>query len=284
MSVYALGLLLISAVIHMGWNLLVKQVEQRHLITWWGLVVGALCFLPWALAARHELAQVWGYALASGVFQLLYYLILGYAYKQSDFSLVYPIARGAAPIFIALWSVLFLQEQISGIGLAGLITIVSGLVLISLRSWQKVGQVQLPLASLLAPFTIALTISGYSVVDGAAVDHVSPFPYTVFGFIISALLLSPVLWQRYGGPTMLAVLRTHWRRITVVGLGTYAAYGLVLMAYALAQVSYVGAVREISIVFAALAGWLWLGEPFGLTRTIGAAVVCSGIILVTFAR
>lgn len=283
MSFYALSLLLLSALIHMGWNLLVKQAEQRHLITWWGLVVGALCFLPWALVAYRELAQVWGYALASGVFQLLYYLILGYAYNRGDFSLVYPIARGSAPIFIALWSVLFLHEQVSGIGLAGLATVVMGLIIIGIGAWQSAQQARLQLAGVIAPFAIALSISGYSVIDGAAVEYVAPFPYTVFGFMVSALLLGPVMMQRYGWSAMTAVLRNHWPRITVVGVGTYAAYGLVLTAYALAQVSYVGAVREISIVFAALAGWLWLGEPFGLARTVGAAVACAGIFLVTLA-
>jgi drug/metabolite transporter (DMT)-like permease len=283
MSFYALGLLLISALIHMGWNLLVKQAEQRHLITWWGLVVGALCFAPWAWVARAELAQVWVYALVSGIFQLLYYLILGYAYNRGDFSLVYPVARGSAPIFIACWSVIFLHEQIRGVGLLGLITVVVGLIIIGVGAWQNVQQNRLHLAGLVAPFAIALTISGYSVIDGAAVDYVAPFPYTVLGFMISALLLSPVMVQRYGWGTITAVLQAHWRRISVVGLSTYAAYGLVLTAYALAQVSYVGAVREISIVFAALAGWLWLGEPFGLARTLGAAVVCAGIFLVTLA-
>jgi drug/metabolite transporter (DMT)-like permease len=79
------------------------------------------------------------------------------------------------------------------------------------------------------------------------------------------------------------VARQHWWRIALIGLATFAAYGLTLTAYGVAQVSYVGAVREVSIVLAALVGWLWLNEPFGLTRTIGALVVATGILIVTVA-
>jgi drug/metabolite transporter (DMT)-like permease len=280
----ALALLLLSATFHMGWNLLVKQATDRHVLTWWALVCGGLFFLPLPIFFWQGLSGVWGYALASAVFQLAYYLILGYAYNRGDFSLVYPVARGSAPIFIALWSVLFLGEQVTGLGVAGLATIVAGLIVIGVGAWQSSRDRTVQgLASLVAPLAIALSISGYSVIDGAAVKQTSPLPYTVLCFWLNALLLAPVIILRYGLSPMRTVLQQNWRRISLVGILTYAAYGLVLAAYALAQVSYVGAVREVSIVFAALVGWLWLGERFGLPRTIGALVVCAGIILVTVA-
>ena len=284
MSPFVLALLLLSATFHMGWNLLVKQATDRHVLTWWALVCGGIIFLPLPLVAWGKLSGVWEYAFASAFFQLAYYLILGYAYNRGDFSLVYPIARGSAPIFIALWSVLFLHEHVTGLGLAGLATIVAGLVMIGVGAWQSSADRTIQgLASLIAPLAIALSISGYSVIDGAAVKQTTPLPYTVLCFWMNALLLAPVIILRYGWSPMVHVLQKDWRRISLVGILTYAAYGLVLAAYALAQVSYVGAVREVSIVLAALVGWLWLGEAFGLPRTIGAIVVCAGIILVTVA-
>jgi drug/metabolite transporter (DMT)-like permease len=284
MSLVALSLMVGSAFLHMGWNLLMKQAGDRYIVSWWALLAGAIGFLPVALNAGPALQPVWGYALASAAFQLLYYLMLGVAYKSGDFSLVYPIARGSAPILIALWAVFLLHESISRAGLLGLVTIVLGILLIGGSSWR--GQVDWkgrPALSTVAPFLIALCISGYSVIDGAAVKQAPPFPYTVLSFGLSALLFTPLVWVRHGWPTLVAVGRRQWWRIGLIGACTYAAYGLVLTAYSLAPVSYVGAVREVSIVLAALAGWLWLGESFGLTRTVGSLVVVAGIVLVTLA-
>jgi drug/metabolite transporter (DMT)-like permease len=259
-------------------------VNDRYIVLWWALLVGALCFLPLPLAAHIELRSVWPFALASACFQLLYYVILSFAYNRGDFSLIYPIARGAAPIFIALGSMLFLHESVSWAGAGGLIVIVLGVMSIGGSAWRggvkQAGQFS---PATLAPFLVALCIAGYSVVDGAAVRHASPLPYTALGFLINVLFLTPLMLVRHSWAKMVGVWRRHWRRIGLIGLCNFAAYGLALTAYALAPVAYVGAVREVSIVFAALAGWLWLGEPFGLVRTLGALVVCSGILIVTLA-
>lgn len=284
MSLVALSLLVGSAFLHMGWNLLMKQAGDRYVVSWWALLVGALGFLPVALNAGAALQPVWGYAVVSAAFQLLYYLMLGFAYNSGDFSLVYPIARGSAPLLIALWAALLLRESISWAGLVGLITIVLGILLIGGGSWRgRVDWKMRPSLTAVAPFLIALCISGYSVIDGAAVKQAPPFPYTVLSFGLSALLFTPLVWVRHGWPALMAVGRRQWWRIGLIGTGTYAAYGLVLTAYSLAPVSYVGAVREVSIVLAALAGWLWLGESFGLERTMGSLVVVAGIVLVTVA-
>ena len=284
MSWFALTLLVGAAFLHMGWNLLMKQTAERYAVTWWALLVGSLCFFPLVVASRAELRPVWGYALAGACFQLFYYMILGYAYQSSDFSLVYPLARGTAPVFIALWAVLLLGESLTWAGLIGLGSIVAGIVLIGAGAWRNSPQHALKLSlSTVAPFLIALCISGYSVIDGAAVKQAPALPYTALGLGLSVLLMTPLIWARYGWGTLKSVGREHWWRIVLIGLATFAAYGLTLTAYGLAQVSYVGAVREVSIVLGALAGWLWLGEPFGLTRTIGALIVAGGILIVTVA-
>ncbi len=284
MSWLALGLLVLSAFLHMGWNLLMKQASERHLVAWWGLAVGALLFLPLPIAARHELIPIWGYALISAFFQLLYYLLLGYAYNRGDFSLVYPIARGTAPLFIALGSVLFLGERLPWAGVLGLLIVVAGISLIGLGVWQGSSPSSVRAGSaLVAPLTISLTIAAYSVLDGAAVQQAEPMAYTVLSFGLSMILMAPVIYRQYGWQRMLSVGRTNWWQIGLIGLGTYAAYSLVLVASTIAPISYVGAVRGLSIVFAALTGWLWLGEPFGLMRTVGAVIVVLGILTMTLA-
>jgi drug/metabolite transporter (DMT)-like permease len=284
MSWLALGLLVLSAFFHMGWNLLMKQASDGHLVAWWALAVGGIAFLPLSLADWHELQPILGYAVISAFFQLLYYLILGYAYNRGDFSLVYPIARGAAPLFIALGSILFLGERLPWTGILGLLIVVTGISLIGLGVLQGSSLSTLRAGSaLVAPLAIALTIAAYSVLDGAIVQQTDPLAYTVLNFGLSSLLMAPLIYRQYGWQRILTVGRSDWWRIGLISLGTYAAYSLVLVASKIAPISYVGAVRGLSIVFAALTGWLWLGEPFGLMRTMGAIIVVLGILTMTLA-
>src|SRR5512139_1265226 len=97
---------------------------------------------------------------------------------------------------------------------------------------------------------------------------------------LSGLFFTPFALRGNGWRKTLTVGRTHWRRILVIGVAGLLAYGLVLNVYAIARVSYAGAIREVSIVFAALAGWKLLGEPMGRVRVIGSVVIFAGILLI----
>ncbi len=111
MSTTALALLLASAALHMGWNFLVKRAGEKQVFTWLALVVGPACFAPFVLIGATFPAQIWPYVLASAFVELVYFMALTYAYGKNDFSLVYPLARGAAPALLAVWAVLFLGER-----------------------------------------------------------------------------------------------------------------------------------------------------------------------------
>src|SRR5512135_808749 len=130
MPLTALVLLLTSAVLHVTWNLIIKQAGEKLIVTWWALLVGTIVFLPFLIFALPLPNSIWLYGLASALFECAYYGVLAYAYHRHDFSIVYPIARGTAPVFTALWSVLFLQEVLQPIGLAGLSGIVIGLIVV----------------------------------------------------------------------------------------------------------------------------------------------------------
>ena len=108
-------------------------------------------------------------------------------------------------------------------------------------------------------------------------------PYTVWITGLTAALLSPVVLGRYGCCAVMAEWRLNWPRIGLVGVATMLTYMLVLQAYSMARVSYVGAVREVSIVLAALVGWRWLGERFGARRLAGAICIFVGILFIAAA-
>ena len=281
----ALALLLASAVLHVSWNLLVKQARRRLVFFWWSFAVGAVAFLPVLLASVPIPARIWPYAMASGLLEGLYFGSLAAAYDRGDFSLVYPVARGAAPAFLALWSVLFLRQSLSLAGLAGLGVIVAGLFVIGWGA--RRGASGVPPASRAVRADIglallsALAISGYSAIDAAAIRILRPAPYAALAFAVSAVVTLPIAVQRQGWGAIAEEWSASWPRIVAVGFLSALAYTLVLAAYAIAPVAYAGAVREVSVVLAALAGWLFLKEGLGARRTAGAMLVLMGIALLS---
>ncbi|MFL6236847.1 MAG: EamA family transporter [Thermoanaerobaculia bacterium] len=284
MSATALLLLLVAAAVHAGWNLLVKQAGEKHVFSWWALVTGGLLFLPLVFWGAPWPARVWPYALASGLAEAGYFALLAWAYRLTDFSLAYPLARGAAPALLALWAVLWLRETPRPGGVLGLGTLVLGLLIVGATGAKGPGgRARRPWAGIAAALAVGVLISLYSVIDGAAVRFVPPVPYTALVLALGALLVTPAVLLLYDRRALLAEWRRSWRRILLVGPLMLLSYGLVLIAYTLAPVSYAGAVREVSILFAALAGWRWLREPLGRWRLAGAGLICAGILLIAFA-
>jgi drug/metabolite transporter (DMT)-like permease len=213
--------------------------------------------------------------------EAVYYLTLTRAYMQGDFSLVYPVARGVAPALLAVWAMLFLGERPRPAGVVGLAFVLGGLLVVGGGQWRSQLKGVFRHSGGVGPaLSTALCISIYSVIDGAAVHVMAPAPYTVLVFGLTSLCVAPLVLRQYGYHGVVTVWRTAWLRIFVVGILTLLTYMLVLQAYAIAHVSYVGALREVSIVFAALAGWRWLGESFGAVRTIGAIVIFCGILVI----
>jgi len=275
----ALGIILCAAVFHAGWNLFVKQAKNKQVFLMWSTLCSLICF-PALFFLPSLPDQVWPFVLLSALAEALYWISLAWAYTIGDFSLVYPIARGAAPILLALWATLFLKEPPSAYGLLGIFLLVVGLMLVGTgASWKVLASTKLSCSGIAAALLTALCISIYSAIDGAAVHRADPLTYAIWLFGLSALFSAPFILWRYG--TRLAALswRENWPRILLVGFLLVITYGAVLFAYSLGPVSYVGAVREVSIVFGALLGWRFLGEELGLIRTVGAILIFAGIMV-----
>lgn len=270
MPLAAVGLLLVSALLHVGWNLILKRTPDRQLVTFWTMLAGA------AVAVLPALGRPWlshaGIALAllSGVFETVYLYLLIYAYHHHDFSQVYPIARGVAPAFLAGWTALLLAQRFSAGGLVGIALIVTGVMVVGGLGAVREARL-VPLA-----LSVGLCTSLYQLVDGAAVRRNDPLVYNAAVFaLMAAGLLPSALRER---DRAVAVLVRFAPRIAAGAVMTVACYALVLLAFRIAPVAYAGATREVSVVFAALAGWLLLREPLGARRVAGAVVVFGGIV------
>ena len=154
MSLTALILLIVAAALHTGWNLLVKRAGEKQIFTWWAMVVGVACFAPLLAFSAPLPAAIWPYVLASALVETIYYLALLRAYTIGDFSLIYPLARGAAPAFLALWAALFLGERPHAGGMAGLALLLVGLLLVggaARRAALREGSVALALGGIPTP-------------------------------------------------------------------------------------------------------------------------------------
>ena len=277
----ALGLLLCAAMMHTTWNLLVKRAKEKQVFIWCSLVVGAIIFSPLLLTSSLFLVSTWPYLLSSAFVEAIYYITLIRAYENGDFSLVYPMARGAAPAFLLIWSTIFLGERPRFFGFLGIVLLIFGLIIVGGKTWWTLRKTSgLSMSALTLALGVACCISVYTAIDGAAVHHVSPLPYTVLVITLTVLFITPAVVMRYGNTAIVDEWRANWIRITLVGLFTLLAYILALKAYTIARVSYAGSIREISVVFAAFVGWRWLGESFGAIRMLGAMFIFIGILVI----
>jgi drug/metabolite transporter (DMT)-like permease len=279
MPLSAIGLLLASAILHTTWNLLLKQSGEKYMAVWWSAVVGAGLFLPVLLFTGLPTRAIWPLLIISVFLEGAYYVVLSAGYNDSDFSLIYPMGRGAAPAFIALWSVLLLKESFTPGGIIGLIVIVIGLLVVGSSSLFQSHEKPHFRGILLALF-LALLISIYTVVDGTAVRQTAALPYTILIFFLLPIFASPLMLRHYGWSTLKAEFSQHYLKLLAIGVLTIGAYSLALWAYSIALLGYAGAIREVSVVMAAFAGWRFLSEKLGGWRVIGAIVIFAGILLI----
>jgi drug/metabolite transporter (DMT)-like permease len=282
MPILAILLLLTGAVLHTAWNLILKQSKDKYIATWWMLVTGGIIALIALLFTGLPPREMWKFAIFSILTEAAYFITLSYAYHDNEFSLVYPVARGSAPAFLALWSFVFLHEQLTSGGLIGLGMIIGGLLIIGVSTLLRSHISHLHFKGIAIALFIALLISIYTTIDGAAVRHGAAyaFPYIMTMFALVPLPVTPFILREYGWQR----LREEWNKLglllSVMGLLGVLSYLTAVLAFAIAPLSYSGAIREVSVVFGAFAGWWLLKEKMGGMRVLGAIVIFAGILVI----
>jgi drug/metabolite transporter (DMT)-like permease len=287
MELRAVAVLMVAAGIHSAWNLISKRGVDKQAFLWLAMLMTALLFaVPFTFLYTPIPPYAWVIIALSGVLESAYILLLGRAYQHGDLSLVYPIARGSAIMFVTLLAVLLLGEHVPWLGAVGILVIVCGMVVTNLTSL-SVGALRAPIASLgTGPSRLALmtglSTASYSLVDKVGVRYVPPMLYVYLIFAAGALFMMPYML----GMRRAAVAR-EWQankwRIVLVSVMFITTYLLVLSVMATAQVSFVASVREVSVIFAALMGTLVLREPFGQQKVLGAALIFLGILCIGMA-
>ena len=289
MTALSLILVLLSAVAHASWNLMLKRAGDPEVFAWVMLVVGSILLAPVGLALlwynSMDFPGLW-FLLASVVLHVFYFILLARGYATGDLSLVYPVARGMGPMLVPVLAVILLGEIVETMAIVGIAAIVGGIYTISW--WGNFHQVlRSPLlflrsAGMRYAVLTGLTIAVYSIVDKEGVGHIQPLLYIYFMFIGTVALLAPYILANKGMETVKAEWRANAVPITVSGLLAFAAYGLVLTAFSLSRVSYVAPAREVGIVIGVLMGIFLLKEPFGRGRLLGSGLIVGGLALIAF--
>jgi drug/metabolite transporter (DMT)-like permease len=282
MPVLAIVLLFASAFLHALWNMLLKQSEIKYIAMNWQVILSGMAAIIALFFLGLPPRSMWTFAIASTVLEVLYFLLLMYAYTDHDFSLIYPIARGAAPAMLALWTALFLHEIPTTGGLFGILLIVLGMAIIGSTSLLQNHEHKPHLKGIFLALGVAFIISVYTLVDGTAVKgHPnSALPYALSMFAFVPFLTTPVIARNFGwAPFAQAWREQRWRLILGGVLGV-VAYTTALFAYTFAPLNYSEAIREVSVVIGAFFGWRFLGEKMGGYRLLGAAVIFVGISLI----
>jgi len=270
-------LALCAAILHATWNLAIKQTGDRFLALWAQFIFAGsaalVALITWSIIDSPP-NIAWTWSIASGVGHLPYVLLLARAYDKGDFSVTYPIARGAGALSSAILGVLILKDDLSPLSMSGIAVVIFGLWI--LTSNQKIKNV-------LPALGVAATIGIYSVVDAYGARNSNSIAFALSVFVSGAISIS--MWALLTRAKQLRTfMRSSWKTAAFGGAMSLISYSLVVYAFTLAPVGYVATLREASVLIAAFAGWRMLGEGDHRRRLIAAFVVVAGLVVLVAGR
>jgi drug/metabolite transporter (DMT)-like permease len=262
-----------AAFVHALWNLLLARARDPEAAGAVALLTAVVVFAPVVAFTWGLESQAWPYVAASSLLELVYFALLGAAYRRAELSVVYPLARGVAPLLVLVVGVLALGAETTALQAFGVCLVGAGVLLV--RGLRR------PAGStgVLFGLAIACSIAAYTLVDNEGIRFANAVTYLELVLVVPAVGYAlGVGWIK--GRTALRAELTP--ATVVVGLGMWVAYGLVLAALARAEAAPVAAVRETSIVIATVGAALVLHERVGPGRLAGAALVAVGVALLAF--
>jgi len=267
---------LLAAVLHAAWNSLAKTIDDQlagfMLLDLTGIVV---CLAALAVVAMPAAASR-PFIAASACLHVGYKLVLMRSYKLGDLSQVYPLARGVAPLLVAVFAATVIGERLGPWQLAGVVLGSVGLASLALGGRRPARRDRAAIAFALGTGAF---IAAYTVTDGLGVRHAgTALGYAAWLFLVDGVPIPAyvlVTRRRAAG----AALRANWAKGVVAGVLSLVAYGLVLWAQTRGALAAVSALRETSVIVAAAIGTMLLGERFGRLRVVAATLVAAGILL-----
>lgn len=276
MSSGVMAAVLFAAVLHALWNSIVKSGDDKFaaaaiVCLWCGLIA-----LGVALPLPTPAVQSWPFVGASAATHVVYFLLVGRLYRNADLSTAYPIMRGAAPLLTTIGAWLYLGESLDLAAASGVALLVGGVLWMAVEGFKRGG---IDRDTLIAALTNSAVIALYSLIDGTGArlsGHA--FSYNAWADALSAFLFAPVIFL-LRGRRFATVLVREWRRGLIGGAAAFLAYAIVIWGMTRAPIGLVAALRESSVIFAAIIGAVVLHEKFKAPRYAAAAFIAAGVIV-----
>ncbi|WP_434569069.1 EamA family transporter [Pseudomonas sp. Z3-8] len=274
MPIHIISLVLFAALLHASWNALLRGGADRlWSMTIMCIAIAVTCVVAAAFMVPPAAAS-WGYAVLSAVLHVGYNLFLVRSYRVGDLGQVYPISRGSSPALIAMGAAVFAGESIAPGVLLGIALVSGGIISLAFRG-RKLSVPSLPYALGTGCF-----IAAYSVVDGIGARlSGAPLAYTVWMCALWGVMM-PMVYIGLRDARSLFSVRPGIFSAAAGGLVSLLAYGIVIYAMNEAPLGAVSALRETSVLFAALIGAIFLGETLTARRILACVVIVSGTIII----
>jgi drug/metabolite transporter (DMT)-like permease len=280
----ALLLIFVAAIAHASWNLFSKQasVSGAASFVWLMSATATVAYLPVVAASviaspPHLSALAWVFMTGTGLLQVGYFLFLQASYRLGDLSLIYPIGRGTGALLAALAGIILLGERPGPAGIAGILLIVGGLVILGIPAS---GRTAVTARAIMLALITGLFIATYTLWDKYAVSTLN-VPPLVQGYVslpVMALIIAPFALRDRGRTARVWV--TYRRQVLGAAVLSPLAYILVLIALSFTAVSAIAPVREVSVLLGVLLGRRLLGEGSLARRLTAAATIAAGIICI----
>lgn len=278
MTAPIIGLALFAAILHATWNAFLRSGADRFwTVTVMGLSI-VLVSLPFAFLLPLPLAPAWPWLWFSAALQVGYSCFLVAAYRHGELGQVYPVVRGSVPLLVTLGGYLFLSELLRLPTLVGVGLIAGGIMTLAF------GKTRAAPASLLFAVITGLFVATYATVDAIGVrvaGHAIAYAIWINILYGSLMVLTFLVARRR--LSIDPLVRDTWKAFGG-GIVSLLAYGSVISAFALGPAGPITALRETSVIFAALIGWLFLGEGLSVRRLLACIIVAAGAICIGYAR
>ena len=278
---------LLSAVLHATWNFVARRSAGNLTVFWWSLWISCLFLLPFVAIVASGMGPAgflamleagWFYVLATGVIHTFYFLFLARAYEHGEISLVYPVARGSGIGLTGFLGWMLLGESLTPFGVAGIALICIGILSLGVPVLRYAKGARRGFVSALG---VGATIVSYSLVDKVGVSIVHPVVYIFAMFMLSAALVTPMVAVRDRGRLWRKLAET-WRAATFIGIGSTAAYLMILFAMTVGQVGYIVALREFAVVLGAVLGFVFLKERITPLKVGSVVMIVAGLVFIKF--
>ncbi len=293
MPLTALFLVLVSAFLQAALNLLIKGSQRKVAFVAGASLVSVILYLPLFIWGRSLLGEqslthgawAWVGILACGATGLVYYLFITKAYDRGDLSVVFPVTRSFGPVFILIFALILLKEKVTYLGLVGILVAVFGSYVIHLPSFRP-SHLSLPFKAFKSkPFLLSVGAGActaiYSLINKKNLEAVEPFTlyYLIIVCMTFYLVMSLLIKGRAG--EIGEEFRDSLKGLLLMGFFGFVSAAMFLYALSMSKVSYLGAARNVSIVFGVILGSMFLQEGYGKIRFFASLLIFVGVVLLS---